>query len=123
MSCRYVLGCQTLADFICVFCHNHCTHCRVVSYISQFGGASLQHSHADKIHFAQHPRTRNSNPFAVCAPGTGGSGCTTCPMGTWSGGGSSSDPQAACTPCATGFTTWDVGKGTAEACKCRCNGF
>ena len=39
--------------------------------------------------------------------------------GTWSAGGvAGSNPRPPCTPCATGFTTWDIRGASADACKC-----
>lgn len=52
----------------------------------------------------------------ICRPGQGGSACSACALGTYSGGGNASTPKAGCLPCPSGFTTSLAGAQSTDMC-------
>lgn len=63
--------------------------------------------------------TNRSNAVDACPAGTGGNPCTECERGTFSTGGASGNPTAACQPCKKGFTTITTGARSDLACSIR----
>ena len=51
-----------------------------------------------------------------CPPGSGGIQCSSCPPGSWSGGGTTLDPRLPCTPCGINQTAVTPSATSSAAC-------
>lgn len=60
--------------------------------------------------------TNPQNTTAVCLPGFGGSACAACPAGTFSAGGTASNPAPACAACPSNSTTTAPGATSSAQC-------